>query len=47
VRSFEPTTIQRLSALHPTHVASSYMPPYWRNSRNGANSFNMVGVAQI
>ena len=47
VRSFEPTTTQRLSALQPTHVAASYMPPYWRSSRNGANSLSIVGVAQI
>ena len=32
--------------LHPTHVASSYIPPYARSKRNGANSFSMVGVAQ-
>ena len=38
VRSRLPTMTQRLSPLHAKHVASSYMPPYVRSNRNGANS---------
>ena len=39
--------IHWLSPDHARHVASSYMPPYVRRRRNGANSLSIVGVAQI